>query len=111
MLRGMNDDVRIEVSRSGGFAGIRARAAAATGDLDEAQAAELVALARRCGPTFDIARPAAAGPLVDRFEYEITMVVDGAERSVVVGDADLSPECRQLVRWVLQGGRPADDPR
>jgi hypothetical protein len=101
----MDEPLRVEVGRSGGFAGVTTRASAAADELDEAQAAELVALAGSCGPALDVARPAVAAPGADRFTYEITIVSGDTVRSSVVGEADLTPECRQLVRWILRSGR------
>ncbi|MCB5164808.1 hypothetical protein LG634_08180 [Streptomyces bambusae] len=88
--------MRIEVHRTGGFAGIERRAeveVTSGEDADEWRA--LAELALRPGPP----RPASSG-VRDGFSYRIT--VDG--RTVHCADPDLTDAQRQLVRRVLKEG-------
>jgi emfourin len=87
--------VRIEVTRSGGFAGIGRTAAVHTsgradGPFLEALAREVTAQAPRSG----------AHGVPDGFSYEIT--VDG--RTVQCADPHLTPAQRELITAVLGEG-------
>jgi hypothetical protein len=100
------DRVRVEVSRSGGFAGVTRTASVDTDSLDTAQAAELRRLvgASRAASVPPARRPSADG--ADRFQYEITVEHGGQTDRAVCGEPDLTPEEQELVRWVLSGGAP-----
>lgn len=87
--------MRIQVRRTGGFAGIERRAEVDTAgrpDADEWRALAEAALAAGRGT------PPAGVP--DGFSYRIT--VDG--RSVYCADPRLTPEQRRLIRRVLKEG-------
>ncbi|MEU3460246.1 protealysin inhibitor emfourin [Streptomyces sp. NPDC006733] len=87
--------MRIEVIRSGGFAGIERRA-----ELDTAgrpDAAHLHAVARA---TVEQARAAPQHGVPDGFHYEIT--VDG--RTVHCADPNLTEAQRDLIQTVLKEG-------
>ncbi|AZM62401.1 MULTISPECIES: protealysin inhibitor emfourin [unclassified Streptomyces] len=87
--------MRIQVRRTGGFAGIERRAEVDTSgrpDADEWRALAEAALAAGRGT------PPAGVP--DGFSYRIT--VDG--RSVYCADPRLTPEQRLLIRRVLKEG-------
>lgn len=88
--------MRIQVVRTGGFAGIERRAEVDTSGLDdEAEWQALAQLALRPGPP---------GPPADRirdgFSYRIT--VDG--RTVLCQDPNLSDAQRTLISRVLKEG-------
>ncbi|MFG2617930.1 protealysin inhibitor emfourin [Streptomyces sp. NPDC048507] len=85
--------MRIEVVRTGGFAGIERRAEVDTsGRADEDELRDLALLALRPGP--------AAGGVPDGFSYRIT--VDG--RTVSCRDPHLSDAQRSLISRVLKEG-------
>ncbi|MGG8410559.1 protealysin inhibitor emfourin [Streptomyces sp. 12297] len=90
--------MRIEVHRTGGFAGIERRAEVDVSSREDAQ--EWRALAERAlrpGPP----RPSGAGSGIrDGFSYRIT--VDG--RTVHCADPDLTEAQRQLITRVLKEG-------
>ncbi|MER7763002.1 protealysin inhibitor emfourin [Streptomyces sp. NPDC097619] len=91
--------MRIEVRRTGGFAGIERRAEVDTADLtDPADAEEWRALALRA---LEPAPPGPAGEAVrDGFSYRIT--VDG--RTVRCADPHLTEAQRRLISRVLKEG-------
>ena len=95
------EHVRVEVNRSGGFAGVTRSASADTDSLDASQAAEL----RRLVGASSAGAPAAARQApaggADRFQFEITVERGGQTDRVVRGEPDLSPAEQDLVRWVL----------
>lgn len=104
----MSDEgVRIEVARSGGFAGITLRSSIDTSELppDEGRAVEdLVERADLASLPGPVARP---GP-VDRFQYDLVVTRGDERRHVSVGERDLTPPLRQLVDEVLRRrGGPA----
>ncbi len=105
----MSDErVRVEVNRSGGFAGITRTASLDTESLDAAKAAEL---RRLVGVSRAASSPAAAGEPAarrgaDRFQFEITVEHDGQTETVARAEPDLTPVEQQLVRWVLTGTEP-----
>ncbi|GGT47815.1 protealysin inhibitor emfourin [Streptomyces purpureus] len=87
--------MRIQVRRTGGFAGIeRSAVVDTTGRLDAARWHALAAAALAAGH----GAPPAGVP--DGFCYEIT--VDG--RTVFCVDPRLTEEQRELVSWVLKEG-------
>ncbi|WP_371615810.1 protealysin inhibitor emfourin [Streptomyces sp. NBC_00454] len=88
--------MRIQVVRTGGFAGIERRAEVDTSGLpDEAEWQALAQLALRPGPP----GPPAEG-IRDGFSYRIT--VDG--RTVLCQDPNLSEAQRALISRVLKEG-------
>lgn len=88
--------MRIQVVRTGGFAGIERRAEVDTSGLaDEAEWQDLAGLALRPGPPGD-----PADGVRDGFSYRIT--VDG--RTVLCRDPDLSDAQRALISRVLKEG-------
>lgn len=87
--------MRIEVSRSGGFAGIGRHAALDT--AGRADGARLEELAREVAAQ---APPSGAHGVPDGFHYKIT--IDG--RTVECADPHLSPAQRELVQAVLGEG-------
>ncbi|MFC7218775.1 protealysin inhibitor emfourin [Streptomyces polyrhachis] len=87
--------MRISVTRTGGFGGIRRHASLDTAGRPDA--AGLQALARRALDAGD-ARPAPGVP--DGFHYELT--VDG--RTVHCADPGLTDEQRALITAVLREG-------
>ena len=88
--------MRIQVHRTGGFAGIERYAELDTADRPDATHVEALAH-RALAP-----RPGANPPRVvpDGFSYEIT--VDG--RSVSLQDPHLTEDQRELIRLVLKEG-------
>lgn len=92
--------VRVEVVRTGGFAGLRARGTLDTAAMEPEEAERVARLTRGLDA---LAQPESRGGRPDRFEYEIT--VEGGRRRIVA-EEDLTPELRELVAVAL---RPPSD--
>jgi hypothetical protein len=103
--------IRVEVERSGGFAGIVTRRSADTADLPPDAAAELRGLVagldlagleqRPAGATGASAPPAGGA---DRFQYDVT-VDDGQHvHRFTVQDGSVPPELQPLLGAVLRLG-------
>jgi hypothetical protein len=90
---------RVEFIRSGGVTGMSLTTSLDLDELapDEADALEAL-LAQRPEGT-----PAPSGRGADRFQYDLTVTVDGAPRQVTIGEGDLPSELRPLIdRLVTQ---------
>jgi hypothetical protein len=97
--------VRLELRRSGGFAGITRSASVDTAELPSQEADELTGLVERSGVLHEPpARPARAPGAPDRFRYRL--VVERREERVEVafGEETMGPELRALVERLLAAG-------
>jgi hypothetical protein len=92
--------VRVEVTRSGGFAGVVRHAAVDSAQL-EPQAAEALG---RLVAAADLEVPHAPAKGADRFQYDIAVTgADGHTRKATVGEGAMSPQLKALVQHVLGG--------
>jgi hypothetical protein len=94
------DPIRIELERSGGFAGIVTRGALDTAELSDEEAgriAQAVARLESAG-----GRPDPRVPDAQRYEFTIT--AGGRTRRLVVDDTTLPAEARPLVEMLLGRG-------
>lgn len=97
--------MRIALTRTGGFAGLRQQASLDGDALSPAERAELLRLVGEAG-VFSL-RPEAGGPAPapDRFRYRL-VVEDGARRCDLRLAEEALPEAvRRLVRWVEERAR------
>jgi hypothetical protein len=97
--------VRLELRRSGGFAGITRSASVDTADLPSEEADELAGLLERSGVLHSAAGgPARAPGAPDRFRYRL--VVERREERVEVAFSEeaMGPELRALVERLLASG-------
>jgi hypothetical protein len=91
--------VRVEVTRSGGYAGLVLRGELDTETLIEPERTAVESAIERLAP----APAPTAAP--DRFQYRLAIAgADGASREVVFGEPDLPPELAALFSRVLRGG-------
>jgi hypothetical protein len=102
--------VRVEVVRSGGFAGLTRAAAMDTEELDGERAEQLRELVDESQIESLTSGPPGSGA-VDRFQYEITVTRGDQRTSIVLNESDMPDAARNLVRWVLQGASPGSDAR
>jgi hypothetical protein len=87
---------RIEVVRTGGFAGVRKPATASRADLSDEEAESLRALVERAeGPPAD--------PMPDAFQYDLTIIDGSGRRHVTVTEPELEREQRALLRRLVAG--------
>jgi hypothetical protein len=96
--------VRVEVRRSGGFAGRVTEHAADTTALDPPAADEL----RRLVAELEAADPprTARSRGADRFQYDVTVQQGTGRRRYTADDGALTPELRALVEFAQRTGRP-----
>ena len=101
--------VRVEVVRSGGFAGLIRAAAMDTEELDAELAERLRKLVDESQIESLTSTPSRSG--ADRFQYDVTVTRGNDRTSIVLHESSMPDAARRLVRWVLQGASPGADPR
>ena len=97
---------RIELTRSGGLAGISMVASVDVDELPETTARQL----RSALAEVDFDRPAAAAAppgAADGYQYDL-VVSDGRRRSLTAHDPFLSPAVRKLLDALLPLARPEE---
>jgi hypothetical protein len=102
--------VRVEVVRSGGFAGLTRAAAMDTEELDAERAEQLRKLVDESGIQSLASAPPGSGA-ADRFQYDVTVTRGNRRTSTVLHESSMPDATRRLVRWVLQGASPGAAPR
>jgi hypothetical protein len=101
--------VRVEVVRSGGFAGLTRAAAMDTEELDAELAERLRKLVDESQIESLTSTPSRGG--ADRFQYDVTVTRGNDRTSIVLHESSMPDAARRLVRWVLQGASAGADPR
>ena len=96
--------MRLELRRSGGFAGITRSASVDTADLPSEEADELAGLLERSGVLSGAGASGRAPRTPDRFRYRL--VVERREERVEVAFSEeaMGPELRALVERLLASG-------
>ena len=89
-------DWRIEVVRTGGFAGVRKRVTVTRADLSDEDADSLRVLV-------ETAEPPPADPMPEAFQYDLTITGDSGRWRVTVSEPELEREQRALLRRLLAG--------
>jgi hypothetical protein len=97
---------RIEVHRSGGFAGVDLSGAQDIDSLPADEARELLALLGQLDvdPSPRAARPSAGG--ADRFQYDVVVTRGGKRRTLSLQETELTPAQRNVLTRILRRGRP-----
>ena len=93
--------MQVEVVRRGGIAGLTLSGAVDTADLPTAQAA-MADAALRALP-FD--RPPLPPRHPDSFQYELTIVGEGARRSLVLDEDQVPEDLRPVIDAAVAQGR------
>jgi hypothetical protein len=98
----LSERIRIEVERSGGFAGVSRRASVDTSTLPPDEAAKIAELVGRVD--FGALTATATGPprAPDRFQYDLDIRQGGQHHRLTLGERALTPELRALLDHVLQ---------
>jgi hypothetical protein len=93
--------IRIDLVRSGGFAGISRRASVDTDELPPAEAARVAELVKAVD--FDALGTMATGPprRPDRFQYDLDLRQGGRHHHLTLGEGDAPPELRALMDHVM----------
>jgi hypothetical protein len=99
--------VRLSLTRTGGFAGLRQEASVDDAALSPGERAELLRLVAEADLWTLRAELQAPPPAPDRFRYRL-VVEDGDRRCELrVAEEALSAPLRRLVRWLEGRGRAA----
>ncbi len=96
---------RIDLARSGGFAGITLRSSLDTSQLPPEEAAVIEALVEGAN-LGQLPSPSARPGAVDRFQYDLAVTRGGERLAVSVGENEVTPELRQLIDEVMARRRP-----
>lgn len=89
--------MRVELTRSGGFAGITRRASLGPGDLTPDDVSRIErAIESTPGP---MAKGTARG--ADRFQYDVTIEVDGRSRHLRASETEIPSDVRHLLDELL----------
>ncbi len=102
--------MRIEIERSGGFAGMRMHTTIDTETLPSEQAKELESLVD-ASSFFELPATVSTPPSgADRFNYKISIEAEGKKHTVETSDEvapdSLQPLLRRLMVLARSGGRP-----
>jgi hypothetical protein len=95
--------MRVDVKRSGGFAGIGVRASLSDDELSPADAQAILELVARFEAPRSPADRGRAAP--DRFQYELTVSDQGHERHATVWENELAPDDSALLARLIQRAR------
>lgn len=93
--------MRVELTRSGGIAGLTVQVAVDSAGLPEAEASKLAELVERAGVEVLAPRSPLRGTGADRFQYDLTMSEAGREVHLTIGEGAVPPELGELLRWLL----------
>jgi hypothetical protein len=97
--------VKIEVTRSGGFAGLTIRVAVDSDDLPDARRVALEGMLARTR-FFQLPERVASGQ-PDAFLYHVVVHQDDVRYSVRIDDRAAGEDLRELLRWLMEVGRRA----
>jgi hypothetical protein len=100
-----NPSLRIELTRSGGFAGLTTKLGELdTTELPEVEARELEAMVQKA----DVAKLASASPIkgkgADRFQYHLAVEDEAGRHELTVSEDRLPEELRPLVDRMKAAG-------
>ncbi|MGH3606168.1 MAG: protealysin inhibitor emfourin [Pseudonocardiaceae bacterium] len=96
--------MKVQLHRTGGFAGLAGTASLDSRDLDEAAAAEFRQLVTKLDLTA-LPTHADAAVVPDAFTYEIDIIVGKDHHRLALTDPDVPPEWRSLLTHVWSHGR------
>jgi emfourin len=98
--------VRVDLVRSGGFAGIPVHASVDSATLPVEEASELAALLDRLDMA-DLAERATQPPRgADRFQYDLTIQRGAVRQHVSLAESAVPPDLRPLLTWLLRHTTP-----
>ena len=92
--------IRVQFTRSGGFAGIPVTASCESDSLTPEDEDELRRLIESAGFFQLPATVTSPAPGADRFAYRLTIEVDGQEHTVEMEEAAVPPGSRPLLEWL-----------
>jgi hypothetical protein len=98
----VSENIRIELERSGGFAGITRRASVDTSALPADQANRIAELVRRVDFTALAAKAGGPPRAPDRFQYDLDIHHGGQHHRLTFGERAVTPELRPLLDYMLK---------
>lgn len=98
--------MRLHLSRTGGFGGLRQAASVDEASLGLEEREELRRLVAEADLWSLPSELVAPSPAPDRFRYRLTVEEGERRREIRVGEEALPDGLRPLVRWLEQRGRP-----
>jgi hypothetical protein len=103
-----NPSLRIELTRSGGFAGLSSKLGELdTSELPEPEAREIEALVEKANMLQLLADSPIKGKGADRFQYHLAIEDESGRRELTVSEDQIPDALRSLVDRVKAAGRGA----
>lgn len=104
----MNEEppLRIDLGRSGGFAGLREGASIERGDLDSNELREVEESLARVDLSELAGRSPIRGQGADRYQYDLTVTHGDQEAHVTIQEDQLPQELRPLIDVVMRRATP-----
>ncbi len=99
------EPIKIDLERSGGFAGVTLRASVDTAKLPAAEADQLAGLLARVDLDELARRPSGIPTAPDRFQYDLTVTRGGRRQHVTFGERAVTPELRPLLNRLVELAR------
>ena len=99
--------MKVTLRRSGGFAGLNLRSEIDASQLGAKESSELQRLVSRL-PAGQPPRPAAAAaarPMPDAMQYEVTVDDGNGPRTLRESDGAMPVELQELVDWIVENGK------
>src|SRR5436305_1968833 len=98
--------MKVTLRRSGGFAGLNLRSEIDASQLGAKESSELQRLVSRL-PAGQPPRPAeaAARPMPDAMQYEVTVDDGNGPRTLRASDGAMPVELQELVDWIVENAK------
>lgn len=96
---------RVEMTRSGGVAGVQLRGVIDTATLAPEEAAEVEVELGKINLSDLAARPVSRGGPPDRFQYDLIIEHDGTRHQMTIGERDLPPSLVPLIERLIVQSR------
>ncbi len=93
--------IRIELERSGGFAGVSLTASVDTSQLPPDEASTITELVERVDFRALAARAAGPSRAPDRFQYDLVVSRGGERHALSLGESAVTPELRPLLDHLM----------
>jgi len=92
--------MQITVERTGGFTGIPLTKTVDSANLSHEEATLLHQMTTAAN-FFELPSTITSTPQPDRFQYQITIELDGKKHSVTVGETAVSANLKALLNWLM----------
>jgi len=96
-----DDPIRIDLERSGGFAGMSLKASVDTSQLPPDEASTIAGMVDRLDFGALAARAATPSRAPDRFQYDLVVRRGGQRHALSLGESAVTPELRPLLDHLM----------